>query len=70
MYGYTVRHKVSSAADSTYVETKVYPVPGAASGTVEITGLTGGTAYAVQIKSHNANGDSGWRTVGTTHTPS
>ncbi|MXW96939.1 MAG: fibronectin type III domain-containing protein [Acidimicrobiaceae bacterium] len=69
VYGYTVRHKVSTAADSTYVETKVYPRPGLASGSVEITGLTANTAYVVQIRSHNANGDSAWITVGTTHTP-
>ena len=72
VHGYTVRHKVSGAADSAYVETKVYPRPGLASGSVEFTGLTSGTAYVVQIRSHNANGDSGWVTIGgagATHTP-
>ena len=69
VYGYTVRHKVSSAADSAYVETKVNPRPGLASGSVEITGLTANTAYVVQIRSHNANGDSAWVTIGATHTP-
>ena len=70
VHGYTVRHKVSTAADSAYVETKAYPRPGIASGSVALTGLTGGTAYVVQVRSHNANGDSSWVTIGTTHTPS
>ena len=72
VHGYTVRHKVSGAADGAYVETKIYPRPGLASGSVELTGLTGGTAYVVQIRSHNANGDSDWVTIGgdgATHTP-
>ena len=34
------------------------------------TGLTTNTAYVVQIRSHNANGDSPWVTIGSTHTPS
>ena len=70
VHGYTVRHKVSGAADSSYVETKLYPGhPVLASGDVKLTGLTTGTAYVVQIRSHNANGDSSWVTIGTTHTP-
>ena len=77
-HGYTVRYKVNGADDSTYVEKNAYPYHSdyrcsGASCTrlkmLEITGLTAGTTYVVQIKSHNANGDSGWRTVGTTHTP-
>ena len=68
VHGYTVRHKQSGAADSAYVETKVYPRPGLASGSVELTGLTADTAYVVQIRSHNANGDSPWVTIGGTHT--
>ena len=68
VHGYTVRHKQSGAADSAYVETKVYPRPGLASGSLEITGLTADTAYVVQIRSHNANGDSPWATIGGTHT--
>ena len=77
-HGYTVRYKVNGADDSTYVEKKAYPYHSdyrceGASCTrlkvLEITGLTAGTTYVVQIKSHNANGDSDWVTIGTTHTP-
>ena len=78
VYGYTVRHKVSGADDSTYVETTVHPrrVGTVCAGTVcsnprevTITGLTTGTNYVVGIKSLNVNGASGWFTIGTTHAP-
>ena len=73
-----MRHKPSGADDSAYVETKAYAYPSdyrcndlscARVKKLEITGLTGGTAYVVQIRSHNANGDSPWATIGSTHTP-
>ena len=81
VHGYTVRHKVSGADDSTYVETTVHPrridvrlqdrtgEDCKNPRTLEITGLTSGTQYVVGIKSLNANGASAWLTVGTTHTP-
>jgi len=70
VYGYAVRHKVSGAPDSAYTATMVYPRPGQASGSVELTDLTNGTAYKVQIRSLNAVGVSRWLTIGfTTHTP-
>ena len=78
VHGYTVRHKESSAADSAYVETTVHPrrvdfecksAICTNPRTLEITGLTAGTDYVVGIRSHNANGDSAWHTIGTTHTP-
>lgn len=77
VYGYTVGHKVSGTADSTYVGTTAHPrrVEFECSGgcsnprRVAISGLTAGTAYVVQIKSLNVNGASAWHTIGATHTP-
>ena len=76
-HGYTIRHKVSGADDSTYVETTVHPrrldfyecVGCPNPGNHTISDLTAGTNYVVGIRSHNANGDSAWHTIGTTHTP-
>ena len=71
IYGYAIRYKVAGAPDSAYVCcTMVYPRPGVASGTVDLTGLTNGTAYTVQLRSHNAVGVSQWHTIGfKNHTP-
>ena len=77
VHGYTVRHKVSGADDSTYVETTVHPRRvdlDCRAGCnnprkLEIGGLTAGTQYVVEIKSLNVNGASDWVTIGTTHTP-
>lgn len=77
VHGYTVRHKVSGADDSTYEETTVHPrrVDFDCSGgctnprTAAISGLISGTQYVVGIKSLNVNGASAWLTVGTTHRP-
>ena len=77
VHGYTVRHKVNDDDDSTYLETTVHPrrVESECLGTcknprtLEITGLTAGTQYVVQIQSLNVNGASDWHTIGTTHTP-
>ena len=77
MHGYTVRHKVSRADDSTYVETTVHPrrvdldCAGGCSNPrrIEISGLPAGTQYTVQIKSLNTNGASAWLTIGNTYTP-
>ena len=74
VYGYAVRHKIASAPDSAYVETAAHPrrvdVECGPEGcesprTLEITGLTTGAEYTVQIQSRNANGGSDWLTVGT-----
>ncbi|MXZ90522.1 MAG: hypothetical protein F4Z05_03500, partial [Chloroflexi bacterium] len=70
IYGYAVRYKVASAPDSDYETKMVYPRPGAASGSVELTSLTNGTTYTVQMRSHNAVGVSQWHTIGfKNHTP-
>ena len=71
VHGYTVRHKLSGAADSTYAETTVHPrrveedceVSCKNPRTLEITGLAAGT-YVVGIQSLNANGASPWHTIG------
>ena len=74
VYGYTVRHKVSGAADSTFVETTVNPrrvdlEGGSNPRRLEISGLTSGTDYVVEINALNVNGAGAWLTVGTTHRP-
>jgi len=56
---YTVRHKVSTAADTTYVS---QIVSAAAGNSTVLEGLTGGTQYTVQIRAHNIIGHSGWTT--------
>ena len=65
VHAYSVRHKENSAADSTYDTHTVY----ADTTSLVIDGLTNSTAYKVQIRAENANGDSSWTTIGTTHTP-
>ena len=62
---YQIRHKVSSAGDSTYQTSTVLGT--AASHT--IGGLVNGTSYTVQIRAVNGTGESSWATIGTTHTP-
>ena len=77
VHGYTIRHKVSGADDSAYEETTVHPrriefydCAGCPNpGKHTIGDLTAGTNYVVGIRSHNANGDSAWQTIGATHTP-
>ena len=79
VYGYVVRHKLSSAGDDAWVSrTALLPSPARAicttsgcrkPGALEITGLGSGADYDVQIQSLNANGASDWLTIGTTHTP-
>ena len=54
---YTVRHKVSTAGDDTYVE---QIVSASEDSDVTITGLTSSTEYTVQVRAHNVNGSSAW----------
>ena len=65
VHAYSVRHKQNSDGDDTYTTTTVY----SGADSLDITGLTNSTAYKVQVRAENANGDSGWTTIGTTHTP-
>ena len=57
---YTVRYKVSTANDSTYVS-KIAPERAPSKAT--LTGLTACTEYTVQVRAHNVNGESDWVTV-------
>ena len=74
VHGYTVRYKVSGADDSTYKEKTVHPrrvglEGGRNPNRLEISGLTAGVQYVVEIKSLNANGASAWFTIGITRRP-
>lgn len=57
---YTVRHKVSTAADSAYVSKTV---SAADPFELTLTGLTASTEYTVQIRANNVNGAGAWTTV-------
>jgi len=61
VHAYSIRHKVSTAGDDTYVTATV----DGRSTTHTISGLTNGTQYTVQVRTHTAAGTSAWTTIGT-----
>ena len=53
---YTVRHKVSTAADSTYV-TQIVPL---AATSLTLEGLTSNVQHTIQVRAHSVVGHSDW----------
>lgn len=62
---YQVRHRTAGSSPGAW---EVTTVLGNATDHT-ISGLTNGTAYNVQIRAGDANGNSAWTAIGTTHTP-
>ena len=60
---YDLRYQKTT--ESTWTNGPQDEAPYATGGTVVITGLDAGTAYRVQVRATNAEGDSGWSPAGT-----